>query len=131
MTTVPDFPLDDSDTTKARDARSRLGRTIAVLGLFVATVPSCIVLYWLVQAFLALSGSPTTSYRPILGVYGLGLTILNAVACFPFPLLAERFGTKADGELALHGLYLIPLPFFLGLFGPFVVCWATGSSFGS
>ena len=89
------------------------------------------MLYWLAQHFLAIHGSPTTSYRPVIWVYGLGLSIANCVVCLPFPLLAERFGTKADGELALCAMYFIPLPFVLGFVGPFVVCWTTGSSFGT
>src|SRR5947209_12537385 len=86
--------------------RSRHGRTIAILGLFVGAFPSCLVLYWLGEAFIEFSGSPTTSWRPLLLVmYGMGLSVLNAVGCIPFPLMAERFGTRADAELALRCLY--------------------------
>ena len=119
-------PGDDS-----RSTRRRLGRGISVLSFFVAAIPSCVMLYWLAQHFLALYGSPTTSYRPIIWVYGLGLSFLNGVVCLPFPLLAERLGTKADGEFALRSMYFIPVPFVLGFMGPFVVCWTTCSSFGT
>jgi hypothetical protein len=111
--------------------RRRLGRVISVLSFFVAAIPSCVMLYWLGQHFLALYGSPTTSYRPIIWVYGLGLSVVNGILSLPFPLLAERLGTKADGELALLSMFFIPVPLLLGFVGPFVVCWATGSSFGT
>lgn len=108
-----------------------LGNVIAIISFPVAAIPTLVMMYWLSQHFFALYGSPTTSYRPIIWVFGFGLSFLDMIIVVPFPLLAERFGSKADGELALRCMWLIPIPGFLGLFGPLIICWITGSSFGT
>jgi hypothetical protein len=122
------------ESPKPSDRASRgsiVGRAVAIAGFVAAAAPSILVLFWLYQDYLVLYGSPTTSYRPLLAVYGFGLSILTVFVVAPFPFLAGSLGGKSNADLAMYSFSFIPFPFALGLFGPLVVSWATGSSFGS
>lgn len=131
MTSFDDHPEALAGVAAPNARFGLLGRVIAITGIVAAVIPSLVMSYWLAEAYLHLREAPTTSWRPLLPAFGVGLYLLGGAVCVPLTLLGDRIGTKADGELALLSLYPLALPLFFGFFGPLAICWATGSSFGS
>ena len=124
--------LPSATVTKAPDnePHSRLGLTTAILGIGIAVLSPCIVLYYLALVFGHLWEKPSTSCRPV-PVIGFVLSILSFPLCCVCAVLAKLLGTKADAALAASSVSLAPLSFLLDLFGTIFVIWATGSSLGS
>ena len=108
-----------------------LSRFVAISFLILSAVPTFIMLYWLGQHFAELYDSPSMSYRPIIGVVGVGMSIVTTIVGFPVSYVIKRFTAGTDRELIDLFYAIAALPTLLGLFGPFVIAWLTQSSFGS
>lgn len=112
-------------------ASRRVSRIVAVLFLLSSAVPTCIMLFWLGQHFIALYESPSQSYRPIIGAVGFGMSILTVAIGLPTSLVIKRFCSGSDRELVDLFYGVAGLPTLLGIVGPFIIVWLTGSSFGT
>ena len=110
---------------------SRWSRAVACAFLCIAALPTCLMLYWLSQHFIALYGSPTQSYRPIIVGVGMAITLLTFVLGTPLLLIIKQFIGSSEHELLSLFYCIAGLPAVLGIVGPFFIVWATGSSFGS
>ena len=108
-----------------------LSRFVAISFLVLSAVPTFIMLYWLGQHFVALYDSPSRSYRPIIGVVGFAMSIATIVLGFPVSYVIKRFSPGTDRELVDLYYGIAAVPALLGILGPFIIAWLTGSSFGT
>ncbi len=108
-----------------------ISRLVAILFLMLCAIPTLLMLYCLGEQFIAMYGSPTQSYRPILGAVGIGMSFLTCIIGFPISLVFKRFCSVSDRILIDLFFAIAWLPALLGLIGPFIIAWLTGSSFGT
>ncbi len=117
---------------QTREAASwSVWRVVVIIFLGLAAMPAVLMLYWLGEQFVVLYSSPSRSYRPIIGAVGFGLSILTFVIGSPIALIIRLYCSESDRQLVELFYGIAGLPILLGLVGPFIIAWLTGSSFGT
>jgi len=105
---------------------------VLAFGIVVASVvPFAMTVRELMAHYIGLSARPSASYRPVVIIIPMYWTFVVGVVAVPLFLIINKFGTDEDAAIAVCGSLLPMLAFGLSMIGPFLICWLTGSSFGS
>ncbi|RCS40618.1 hypothetical protein DTL42_24930 [Bremerella cremea] len=136
MTSAEPNPYVSPVDRKPLDETSSYGQAIArifSLGIFSASLlPTLYILYGLSVHYDFLLAHPHRSYRPLLIVFGLPLSIVTVFLLAIAAVIFTVLGCEKDAALILNlGIPLSILPFALSILGPLVICLLTGASLGS
>ena len=131
MSSSSDPYLPPTDVAAADSKQLTIWRLLAFTIVLICVTPLAMTMRVLIAHYIGLSANPSKSYRPVLIFIPLYWSFITAVICIPLFIVVSRFGKPADAAVAEWGVIFPAVSVPLSMFGPFVICWLTGSSLGS